>query len=71
MPDLTLWGLEPCDGCAEMWVELYADPATGAFGGSPYGATNPVRDAPTRGWNCMWALQLGLSVELPMGPRNL
>ena len=42
----SLWGHEPCEGCAEMRVELHADPATGAFGGAPYGATNRVRGVP-------------------------
>ena len=32
-------GHEPCEGCAEMVGGRYADPATGAFGGAPYGAT--------------------------------
>eukprot|EP00959_Pyramimonas_sp_CCMP1952_P232512 4859072-Pyramimonas_sp.AAC.1 len=27
------------EGCAEMGLGAHADPATGAFGGTPYGAT--------------------------------
>ena len=39
----SLWGHETCEGCSDMEVELHADPAPGAFGGAPYGATNRVR----------------------------
>ena len=46
----SLWGHETCEGCAEMRVELHADPATGAFGGAPYGATKRVRGVP----ECVW-----------------
>eukprot|EP00959_Pyramimonas_sp_CCMP1952_P034716 727720-Pyramimonas_sp.AAC.1 len=32
-------GHEPCEACAEMTVELHANPTIGAFRGAPYGAT--------------------------------
>ena len=49
----------------------HANPATGAFGGAPYGATNCVSGAPQCGGAAMRTLTLGPSVELPMGPRNV
>ena len=42
----SLWGHEPRVGCAEMGRGRYANAATGAFGGAPYGATNRVRGVP-------------------------
>eukprot|EP00959_Pyramimonas_sp_CCMP1952_P174722 3651653-Pyramimonas_sp.AAC.1 len=33
----SLWGHEPCEGCAEMSGEPHANFATEAFGGAPYG----------------------------------
>ena len=33
-------------GCAKMGAVIYANPTTGAFGGSPYGATEHVRSVP-------------------------
>ena len=54
----TLWGHETCEGCPEMEVELHADPATGAFGGAPYGATKRVRGALKLRWNCMRTLPM-------------
>ena len=46
----SLWGHEPCEGCADMgmrwagWTHVSA--ATGAFGGAPHGGTNRVRGVP-------------------------
>ena len=48
-----------------------ANPATEAFGGAPYGATNRVKGAPKWGGAAMRALPLWPSVELPMGPRTV
>ena len=39
----SLWGHEPCEGCAE----ICGGDACGTFGGAPYGATTRVRDVPT------------------------
>ena len=64
-------GPDPREGCAEMGRGRHADPATGAFGGAPYWATNRVRGAPKWGGAAMRALPLGPSVELPMGPRTV
>ena len=47
-----------------------ANPATEAFGGTPYGATKRVRGVPKWGGAAMRTLLLGPSVVLPMGPRN-
>ena len=41
-----LWGHDPREGCAEMARGRHADPATGAFGGAPCGATILVRGVP-------------------------
>ena len=41
------------------------------FGGAPYVATNRVRGVPKWGGGAMRTLQLGPSVELPMGPRTV
>ena len=67
----SLWGHEPCEGCAEMGRWRHADALAGAFGGVFYGATKRVRGAPKWGWNRMRTLPLGPSVELPMGPRTV
>ena len=48
----------------------HADAATVAFGEAPYGATNRVRGVPKGARATMRTQPLGLSVELPMGPRN-
>eukprot|EP00959_Pyramimonas_sp_CCMP1952_P231148 4831871-Pyramimonas_sp.AAC.1 len=53
-------GSRTVKGCAEMTVELHANPAIGAFGGAPDGATNRVRGAPKGPWNCMRSLPLRL-----------
>ena len=44
----SLWGHEPCEGCATMGAVTQANAASGAFGGAPYGATNHVRGVPKR-----------------------
>eukprot|EP00959_Pyramimonas_sp_CCMP1952_P033171 695734-Pyramimonas_sp.AAC.1 len=48
---------------------MHADPATGALGGAPYGATKRMGGAPEWRWNCMRALPPGPSVEHLMGVR--
>eukprot|EP00959_Pyramimonas_sp_CCMP1952_P023923 501437-Pyramimonas_sp.AAC.1 len=53
-----------------MEVEPHANPATGAFSGAPYRATNRVRGVPIWEWCRMRTLPLGPSAELPMGPTN-
>ena len=67
----SLWGHEPSEWCAKMGRSPHANPATGAFGGAPYGATNRVRGAPKWGGAAMRTLPLGPSVEPPMGPRKV
>ena len=47
------------------------NPATGAFGGAPHGATILMRGAPEWGGAAMRTLPLGPSVELPMGSRTV
>ena len=66
----SLWGHEPCEGCAEMARWRHAGPGTGALGGAPYGATQRVRGVPKWRGGGTRALPLGPSVELPMGPRQ-
>ena len=66
----SLWGHDPREGCAEMGRGRHANPATGAFGGAPYGATILVRGVPKWCGPRMRALLLKPSVELPMGPRS-
>eukprot|EP00959_Pyramimonas_sp_CCMP1952_P185475 3878337-Pyramimonas_sp.AAC.1 len=46
----------------------HADPASGAFGRAPYGATKCVRGVPRWTRVRMRTLPLEPSVELPMGP---
>ena len=48
----------------------HANPAIGAFGGAPYGATILVRGVPKWPEAAMRTLPLAPSVELPMGPRS-
>eukprot|EP00959_Pyramimonas_sp_CCMP1952_P324574 6793715-Pyramimonas_sp.AAC.1 len=49
------------------WVEeTHANPAIGALSGAPHGATKRI---PRLG-KSMRTPPLGLSVELPMGPRS-
>ena len=67
----SLWGYETCEGCAKVDPNTHAGPATGAFGGAPYGATKRVRGVPKWGGGGMRTLPLGPSVELPMGPRTV
>eukprot|EP00959_Pyramimonas_sp_CCMP1952_P352210 7379703-Pyramimonas_sp.AAC.1 len=42
----SLWGHKLCEGCATMGRCRHANFGTGAFGGGPCGATEPVRGAP-------------------------
>ena len=49
----------------------HANAATAAVGGAPDGATKRVRGLPKWMGGGMWALPLGRSLELPMGPRNV
>eukprot|EP00959_Pyramimonas_sp_CCMP1952_P383484 8035755-Pyramimonas_sp.AAC.1 len=44
----------------------HLDPATGAFGGAPFGAAERVRGAPRWPEAATWTLQLEPSVELPV-----
>eukprot|EP00959_Pyramimonas_sp_CCMP1952_P320753 6712143-Pyramimonas_sp.AAC.1 len=48
----------------------HANPASGAFGGAPHGATTLVRGGPKWLEAATRTLPLGLSVELPLGSRN-
>ena len=65
------WGPETCEVCAEMSGGRHANPATGAFGGAPDGATKRVRGVLEQAGDGMRTLPLGPSVELPMRPRNV
>ena len=66
----SLWGHELCEGCAEIGVELHADPPTGAFGGAPYGATNRARGAaPTMTMvmiMMMWMMMMAMVLMMMM-----
>ena len=42
----NLWSHDTCEGCAEMARGRHTNPATGAFGGAPYGVTKRVRGVP-------------------------
>ena len=67
----SLWGHETCEGVPK-WVRwAHANAAIWAFGGAPYGATKRVRGVPKGAGGRMRALQLGPSLEIPMGPRNV
>ena len=66
----SLWGHEPRAGCAEMGLGTHANPATEAFGGLPYEATNRVRSVTKLAWGRMRILTPRPSVELPMKPRS-
>ena len=57
--------------CVKMGPSMHAGPATGAFGGAPYGGTKRVRGVPKWTRVRMRALPLGPLVELPLGPRNV
>ena len=63
----SLWGHEPCEGCAKIGGGTHADPPPGAFGGAPYGATHRVRCVPEWARSPMRTLPLGPLVELPRG----
>ena len=54
-----------------MGVVPHAGTANEAFGDAPYVATIRVRGVPKWGGAAMRTLPLELSVELPMGPRNV
>eukprot|EP00959_Pyramimonas_sp_CCMP1952_P132116 2762537-Pyramimonas_sp.AAC.1 len=53
------------------WVrKRHADPATGAFGGTPYRATKLVEGVQSGCGCAMRTLPLGPSVEPPIVPRS-
>ena len=66
----SLGGTKRVRGLPKWRRRCHANPATGAFGGAPYGATIRVKGALKWGWNRVRTLPLGPSVELPMGPRS-
>eukprot|EP00959_Pyramimonas_sp_CCMP1952_P325801 6819491-Pyramimonas_sp.AAC.1 len=55
------WSSEPCEGCAKVSAGTHSDPATGDFGGAPYGATILVRGVPKWAGDacgpCRWGLR--------------
>eukprot|EP00959_Pyramimonas_sp_CCMP1952_P144260 3020117-Pyramimonas_sp.AAC.1 len=65
-----LRGHDSREGCADMARGRRANPAIGAFGGAPYGATIFMRGVPKWPEAAMRTLPLALSVEHPMGPRS-
>eukprot|EP00959_Pyramimonas_sp_CCMP1952_P340347 7128851-Pyramimonas_sp.AAC.1 len=60
---VSLWGHETCEVCVCVCVpksarSRHADPAAGAFGGAPHGATKRVRGVPARVQGpCRWGLR--------------
>jgi hypothetical protein len=68
----SLRGHEPCERCADMEAAVPCEPcpATGAFGGAPYGATNRVTSMPTWRRRCHSNLVTGAFGGAPCVATN-